>query len=184
MLSDIQQEKKELRQRIYALQKSLPESYFSDKDTELEAALMAHQKVRESHTVLSYWSMPREAKTHAINQQLLKMGKEVLLPVIKGNELEIKRFEGIESMRPEPRFGILEPTGEAFAAFEKVELVLVPGLAFTPDGHRCGHGKGYYDRLLPKLINAYTIGIGYHFQQVNYIPCNKFDQPMHETVIA
>jgi 5-formyltetrahydrofolate cyclo-ligase len=61
-----------------------------------------------------------------------------------------------------------------------VDLVLVPGLAFTSTGLRLGRGGGIYDRLLSTLNSekSLTMGICYENQIVDSIPVEKHDRPV------
>jgi 5-formyltetrahydrofolate cyclo-ligase len=183
-MATIKEEKKALRKKMAQLTSSLPEPYFNKKDTELRQKLLESPSVLSAKVILSYWSMPKEAATHKLNHELIKLGKKVLLPVINGNDLMLKYFTGIDNMKAEPKYGILEPQGDIFDAYEKIDLVIVPGVAFTKNGQRCGHGKGYYDRLLPKINFAKTIGLAYSHQIVEDLPTDDFDVTLNEVVFA
>jgi 5-formyltetrahydrofolate cyclo-ligase len=58
----------------------------------------------------------------------------------------------------------------------------VPGVAFTPDGRRLGHGRGYYDRLLPQLTRAYRLGLCFPFQLLDDLPTDENDVKMEEVI--
>ncbi|BAN03674.1 5-formyltetrahydrofolate cyclo-ligase [Ilumatobacter coccineus] len=59
------------------------------------------------------------------------------------------------------------------------DVVIVPGLAFTLDGHRCGQGGGWYDRFLPGIrADCVTIGVGFRVQLVDELPIGPFDQSL------
>lgn len=54
-------------------------------------------------------------------------------------------------------------------------MVIVPGVAFTKDGQRLGHGKGYYDRFLLEHEKRYgsapvTVGVALKHQLLPDVP--------------
>ncbi|MFY0673925.1 MAG: 5-formyltetrahydrofolate cyclo-ligase [Bacteroidia bacterium] len=179
-MPNISEKKRALRKQMGQLNRSFSDTYYSNKNKEITEALLEHALILNAKVILSYWSMPKEAGTHTLNIELQKAGKTIILPVINDNTLDLKVFYGFEKMKPEPKYGILEPQGEIFTDFGAIDLVIVPGVAFTKDGERCGHGKGYYDRLLPKISSAYTIGLGYKHQLVEDIPIDEFDATLNE----
>ena len=65
---------------------------------------------------------------------------------------------------------------------DAIDLIIVPGVGFDRQGNRLGRGKGYYDRLLPRIPSAYKIGICFPFQLVEEIPAEPFDIRMDEIV--
>jgi 5-formyltetrahydrofolate cyclo-ligase len=59
---------------------------------------------------------------------------------------------------------------------ETIDLILVPGLAFSDDRHRLGRGGGFFDRLLAgRAKNAFKLGICFSFQIVDQIPMEEHD---------
>ena len=56
-----------------------------------------------------------------------------------------------------------------------IDFIAVPGVAFDLKGNRLGRGKGYYDRLLPRIPSAYKAGICFPFQLVEEVPAESFD---------
>ena len=72
-------------------------------------------------------------------------------------------------------FGLWEPAGEALDP-ARIDLVLVPGLAFTRDGRRLGRGKGFYDRFLPTLRpDCFKCGVCFDLQLVDALPTEPHD---------
>ena len=60
-----------------------------------------------------------------------------------------------------------------------LDVVIVPGLAFTPDGDRLGQGGGWYDRFLPRLrTDCVTVGVGFAPQLVAALPTEPHDIPL------
>ena len=141
--------------------------------------VLANEHWLNASTVLLYHSLPDEVDTHLLLESALKSGKQVLLPVVKGMELELRFFSHQMS---EGAFGILEPEGEAFLDFSSIDLVIVPGIAFDREGHRLGRGRGYYDRLLPFIPQACTLGICFPFQLVEKVPTDSHDIAMTEVI--
>lgn len=137
------------------------------------AALEAHPAFRAANTVLLYHSLPDEVDTHAFIRKW-SCGKRILLPVVKGNDLELRLYTGPEDMAI-GAYGIEEPTGEVFTDYAAIEFIAVPGVAFDLKGNRLGRGKGYYDRLLPHIPSAYKAGICFPFQVVEEVPAESFD---------
>ena len=81
-------------------------------------------------------------------------------------------------MRSGEQFGIGEPTGPEFTELDKVEMIVVPGVAFDRQNNRMGRGRGFYDRLLKSTPNAVKVGVAFHFQMVPEVPTEPFDIPM------
>ena len=101
--------------------------------------------------------------------------KRILLPVVVGDDLELRIYTGPEDMSISGIYGIAEPTGEIFTDYAAIEFIVVPGVAFDAKGNRLGRGKGYYDRLLPRIPSAYKAGICFPFQLVEEVPAESFD---------
>lgn len=84
------------------------------------------------------------------------------------------------------RYGLRVPTSPwSLVDLADLDAILVPGVAFTTDGHRLGRGGGYYDRLLaeaPRTIPR--IGICHRVQVVDSIPLQPHDLPVHDLVVV
>ncbi len=62
---------------------------------------------------------------------------------------------------------------------DKIDLVIVPGVAFDEDLNRIGFGKGYYDRILYRLSSrAKKVAVAHDFQVLNSIPSEEHDVKM------
>lgn len=74
-------------------------------------------------------------------------------------------------------YGIAEPQGESVCAADEIDLMIVPGVAFTREGVRLGRGKGYYDRYLAREgFRAYTVGVCYACQLLQELPSEEHDR--------
>lgn len=132
---------------------------------------------REAKVVLMYWSMDDEVYTR---DYVCKWAgeKTILLPCVKGDELELRVFEGMDSMRPGEAFGILEPVGDLYTGYDAIDMIVVPGVAFDRQGNRLGRGRGYYDRILKETHAAKKVGICFGFQFVEEVPVDELDVKM------
>ena len=174
-------DKRELRRQIRQL-KSL---YSPEEKRRLSSAIMERLESNghfvAARWVLCYWSMEDEVCTHDFVRKWFGK-KHILLPSVRGEEMEVKLFCGEEHLYPGEGYAIPEPEGEPFTAYDKIDLVIVPGMAFDSSGNRLGRGKGYYDRFL-KNCRAYKIGVCCPFQFVeDVIPTDVLDVPMDEII--
>lgn len=106
----------------------------------------------------------------------------VSLPKVSGDHLENIYYEGPHQLEMSA-WGIREPKQGVPTPPEKIDLVLVPLLAFDKHGHRVGYGKGYYDRLL-SLVRPDCVKVGLSlFQPVDVIDdITDFDVPLDRCV--
>lgn len=148
---------------------------------EICSRVLASAWWQEAGILLLYYPLADEVDVRPLIRQAFDSGKQVLLPVCVGDELELRIYEGKTSLA-KGAFGIMEPNGPLFAEehYSDIRLAVIPGMAFDRAGHRLGRGKGYYDRLLPKLTNARLEGICFPFQILDEIPADAHDFPVHE----
>lgn len=147
---------------------------------EILAALEAHPAFRAAHIVLMYHSLPDEVYTHDFIVRWSDQ-KQILLPVVRENDLILRKYTSPEDLT-KGAYGIEEPTGELFTDYQTIDFIAVPGVAFDRKGNRLGRGKGYYDRLLPRIPSAYKAGICFPFQMVDEVPAEPLDIRMDEII--
>ena len=111
-----------------------------------------------------------------INFPISKIGKiNNDKPILIANSLNSNWPSSIPKIELKPgKYGIFELNGQEFDDYETINLAIIPGVAFDKSFNRLGRGKGFYDRLLPKL-NCKTIGICFDFQFLDYIPSEYHD---------
>ncbi|WP_370449270.1 5-formyltetrahydrofolate cyclo-ligase [Parabacteroides sp. AF14-59] len=131
---------------------------------------------RQASCVALYNAIPGEVQTATFLEKWYDK-KQLLLPLVVGNDLRLLPYEGIDTLKP-GIFGILEPADQETTIPETdIDLIIVPGVAFDRQLNRMGRGKGYYDRLLSTL-QAPKIGICFDFQLQEMIPVEPFDKKM------
>ncbi len=168
-------DKKELRQHIKEKKKTFEETTLKVWSESLFQHIEKLPEFIAADTVFLYHSMKGEVYTHTFINKWYKE-KNIILPVVKEDNLELRFFEGEDSLDLSD-YGILEPVGKKLDDFRQIQLSLIPGIAFDKKKNRLGRGKGYYDRTLP-LLNSYNVGICFDFQLVEKIPTDPFDQKM------
>ncbi len=142
--------------------------------------LLSDERYLQSDHILLFSSLPDEIDLSTLIQQAYEMGKSVYLPVVYGDDLQVKRYDPANMATG--AFAIREPQGEQVDE-SVLQLVVVPGVAFDAQGNRLGRGKGYYDRLLSR-INAYTIGVGYAEQYYLQLPAEAHDITLQQVVVV
>lgn len=169
-------DKKQLRKQIRERKKefSLPEKIKLSEP--IFEKIEKEELFKEAKVVLLYYSMDDEVYTHDFVEKHYKT-KTILLPCVDGDDLILRQYLGIESMKAGEQFGILEPVGKEFNDLEKIDLMIIPGVAFDEEKNRLGRGRGFYDRLL-KTVNATKIGVCFDFQVVEQVPTEDFDVKM------
>ncbi|MBR1789534.1 MAG: 5-formyltetrahydrofolate cyclo-ligase [Bacteroidaceae bacterium] len=146
-------------------------------------SVAASSRWQSARTVLLYHALPDEPNLQFLLDEAFVSGKTVLLPVVVGDDLELRLYGGSDSLR-EGAFHIMEPVGEVFppSRYGEIDLALIPGMAFDCEGHRLGRGRGYYDRLLPRLPRAYKLGVCFPFQRLESVPSEPHDILMDEVL--
>lgn len=113
--------------------------------------------------------------------------RAVCYPRICGDDLVFLRVSGRGALLESALWNLLEPPhrNEHIVAPEEIDLLAVPGLAFTPSGHRMGRGKGFYDRFLAQPgFRAAAFGVCFAEQLVPHLPVENHDRPVDRVFAA
>ena len=175
--------KAELRKNIRERKRQFTSKMLGELSLMLINKLLENDKIKEANTILMYYSMPDEVNTHQVVDTLVALGKKVLLPVvINGEKLEIREYKDKNDLKEGIAYHIMEPVGEKYNDYKNIDVAVVPGMSFDDNGNRLGRGKGYYDRFLKQIPQAYKIGICFNFQKVKAVPTEKTDIKMDEVI--
>ena len=179
MLND----KTELRKKIRELKRAVSAEEKFRRSEAVMRRVEALPEFEKARVVLLYWSMDDEVQTHDfVNRWYDK--KVLLLPCVEGDDLLLRQYTGPECLVAGEQFGIGEPaaTLPVFTELERVEMIVVPGVAFDRTGNRMGRGRGFYDRLLKSTPNAVKVGVAYDFQMIESVPVEPHDVKMNLVV--
>jgi len=165
--------KEELRKKILNLRTRFNK-------TEEHSKLIAEKflklpEVKTARTFLLYYPHKKEVNTIPIIKQLIKQGKTILLPKVEKDQILPIFISNLSELK-EGFAGIKEPKGKVYPK-DKIDIVVVPAVAYDKRGYRIGYGKGYYDRFLSNYKGK-KIGLAYQFQLVEKIPYESHDIPV------
>ena len=173
--------KKELRACIRAQKRAMTEAQIVEKSNRLGELFLASDAYKNAKTIYGYLPYNQEVRTVAMLEQALRDGKRVAVPKCYGDEMRFIFMDDL-SMVEKGYANIPEPIADEPIADDETALVLMPGLAFDPQGHRIGYGGGFYDKFLAKEPNHPTLALCYDFQMVEHLETEEFDIPV-DTVL-
>lgn len=172
-------EKKDISDKKRALRKFFKERRNAIGDGRGEKALAAvcsFLEYKNAKTVFCYVSMGSEISTKELFKKVLADGKTLLVPKIVSKtegKMQAVRIFGFDDLAS-GEFGIYEPKQSLESFCGKIDLTVVPGLAFSPNGVRLGYGGGYYDRFLAKN-KTFSIGLCHKELLTDNLPKDGFD---------
>ncbi|MFH1406834.1 MAG: 5-formyltetrahydrofolate cyclo-ligase [Candidatus Omnitrophota bacterium] len=177
-----------IRERILRALESQAQSERRKKSRRIEQKFLRSKEYKSARVILCYASRPEEVQTDEIIKAALKDGKIVALPLTLIGEkklicCKIKSLNelalGVHSVR-QPRQDKAKKI-----PVEKIDVAVIPGVAFDKKLNRLGRGAGYYDRFLEALpTNIPKVGFAYKFQLVKYLPSLSHDVPVDKLISA
>ena len=173
--------KVELRKKILQEMKAIPREQKQAVNQALTDQFLKHPFYQEAKVIATYLSFPHEFQTQELIEQALKDSKKVLIPkTYPKGRMDFVVYDPQQLVKTS--FGLLEPQGDLEVVdASQIDLIHVPGLAFTTEGYRIGYGGGYYDRYL-EHFSGHTLSTVYPCQIRDFSPENH-DIPVQEVLI-
>lgn len=169
--------KSAIRKQVRAERDNIGPLFRLEKSREIHEELHKLTEFTQAENILLYHSTQSEVETEEVIEQLLSEGKAVYLPRSEEGELIICRIQHKDDLA-EGAYGIKEPKGSCLEYDpEKLDCLIIPGVAFDRKGNRLGYGKGYYDKLL-KNCSAPKIALAFAEQIVDDVPAEPHDIAM------
>jgi len=169
--------KRALRDRMRTARAAIPPRLRPELAARMEAHLFGLPEIAAARTVLLFYSFGTEVPTAGMVERLLSEGRRVLLPYLtEQGSMEAAEVLPGESL-VHTAYGPKEPPRRVAVDPGEVDVVVTPGLAFDPRGHRLGYGGGHYDRYLERLSpRAVRVGVGFAAQLVAEVPAEPGDE--------
>ena len=174
-------DKKELRRTIRDRKRAMTEEEITQRSARLGALFAQSDAYKAAKTIYGYLPYNQEVRTVPMLEQALRDGKRVAVPKVYGEEMKFLYLDDLTQVA-KGYAGIPEPIADEPVAEDETALVLMPGLAFDPEGHRIGYGGGFYDKFLAAEPDHPTLALCYEFQMLPKLDTEEHDIPV-DTVI-
>ena len=174
-------DKTELRREIRARKRTMTEAEIEERSARLARLFFASGAYQNAKTIYGYLPYNQEVRTVPMLERALKDGKKVAVPKVYGEEMKFLYLDDLTAVA-KGYAGIPEPIADEPVAHDETALVLMPGLAFDPQGHRIGYGGGFYDKFLAAEPNHPTLALCYEFQMLPKLDVEDHDIPV-DTVL-
>ncbi len=176
-------EKKELRRKVIRMRDNLSNEEIKKISNKIFERFYTWPLYKDIKNIMTYVSIGKEINTHEFIKKALREEKGVFIPKTEPSSREIilshlidfdEDLEKCHWGLLEPKKGTLRPTSN-----KVLDLIIVPGVAFTEKGYRIGYGGGYYDKFLSTLAKPTpTISLAFDFQVLESLPIESFDIPV------
>ena len=180
----------QLRQQIRKTRANLTALQQQQAEDSITQQALALIEERNAQHIALYISFDGEISTEKLIKILWMQGKQVYLPVLhpfNPNHLLFLRYLP-ETPMLKNKFGILEPklNVQNVLPLKELDILFTPLVAFDKQGNRLGMGGGFYDRTLQNWQNSsfIPVGLAHQCQQVEQLPTEAWDVPLHQILVA
>jgi len=118
-------------------------------------------------SIALYYPINKEVNVLPLIEELLKNQKKVYLPKVFGKQMKMAKVKSLNRLT-KSKFNIPEPIDDEFSS--KIDVYIIPAVAYDLKGYRIGYGGGYYDRYFLQNTKTYLIGVVFNFQLINSFP--------------
>lgn len=168
-----------VRQRRSTFVRTLPEAGRALAFRALPSPLA--RRVDQHQVIALYMPMGDEAPTGHLAMALRERGKTLCLPRVidQVRGMVFHRWDEGDTL-VKAQYGQLEPTANAPLATP--DMIIAPLVAYDRNMNRLGQGGSYYDRAFARLPDARRIGLAWSVQELDTVPCDPWDLPLHAVV--
>jgi 5-formyltetrahydrofolate cyclo-ligase len=174
-------DKGDIRHQLRAKLTAMTDAQRQSKSLAATAFLTASPEFAAARVVMLYLSTPHELDTAQLALKCWQTQKTVVVPKVSWDQRRMLPVEitSLQTNMTTTGPGIREPASGQPIPINMIDLVIVPGMGFTNDGHRIGRGMGFYDRFLalPNFIGV-SCGMGFEEQIVPKLPVLDHDMAL------
>lgn len=180
------EDKRILRKRIQQQLSEITRPEYEHNSYEIAQRLFSEESWEQAEIIGVTISKVPEVDTYQIIRKAWQENKQIVIPKCYPEDKTmsfrtLKAFNQLESVF----YGLLEPIEKQTKEVPKqnIDLLIVPGLAFTRDGYRLGFGGGYYDRFLQDY-HGKALSLAFNLQLVSELPIEQHDIPIKRIITA
>ncbi len=175
-------DKTAIRRHLRALRQQLSAEQRHEASDALVHRLLEAPLIRQAGVIALYVPTDGEVDPRGLMERL--PGKTWVFPRVESVPQRLMHFYPVADACElrEGAYGILEPATTGQPWDDRIVVVITPLVAFDAQGFRLGMGGGFYDRFFARQPGAWRVGIGHAFQQVDKVPTQAWDMPLHRAV--
>jgi 5-formyltetrahydrofolate cyclo-ligase len=173
--------KRELRPLLLAQREALSAEERTARSAAAGERLFSLPEFRAAQAVMFFVSFGSEIATLPMISRALAEGRQVAAPRVERASRRLMPYavRDLPSDLTPGVYGILEPKPDRLPVpLDRIDVVIVPAVAWDEEGFRVGYGGGYYDRFLLQVGQAARVGLGFELQVLPEVPRSAEDLPV------
>ncbi len=184
------QTKEEIRKILLTKRRAITKEIRTNAADAGSRLLLEHPIFSTRQHIACYLSQMDEFDCTPIIQAIWQLGKKCYLPILPSQQKKTLEFAAYQpdTLLQRNKYNIFEPVNSETITPEKLDLVIVPLVAFDLQGHRIGMGGGYYDRTFAFkqktafITKPYLLGLAYELQKLSALPYDQWDVLLQGTL--
>ena len=180
-MDEIKTAKEQIRKEIANALNGFTEKQRAEKTRAIESKLFEFANFLEARIVLLYIDGENEVRTKNIIKRAYAFQKIVVLPAFDSGRFKVTTLKvdhPDKDLLPGPR-GVAQPNPARCkpVPLQKIDIAIIPGVAFDEKGARIGSGHGYYDRFIPDLPGTTRkVALAFEEQIIPLVPTESHDK--------
>jgi len=168
--------KEEIRIETLRIRNQLGIEEIENKSSLIIKKLRELEEFKKADNIMTYISLKSEVNTKDfIREELELSNKKIIVPHMENDKIEPSLLKDMNHLT-KGKFKVLEPLNKELTS--KIDLILIPGVAFDIQGSRIGYGKGYYDEFLKNYLQVPKIALAFEEQITGLIKKEDHDVPV------